>query len=217
MLMNWGNMFSHKVRIGSGSFKLDRKTVQSLLDYVVLGCPAPPPDLVKFATIAYYQKLTGYRIFVETGTYLGETLANAAAIFDKCYSVELSADLYRRAKDRFKSQNHVELRCGSSADLLPEILRLAQEPAIVWLDAHHSGGITAGEGGDPLQQELQALLKCKEMRHVILIDDARGLGVTSEQLCAFIKEMGDNYYATVLHDSIRVIPGEIPLLGPPLM
>lgn len=209
-------MFNHKVRIGSRSFKLDRKTVQSLLDYVVQGCPAPPPDLVKFATIAYYQKLTGYRIFIETGTYLGDTLANSADIFDKCYSVELSYELYRRAQCRFKNQNHVELLCGSSADMLPEILRMAKEPAIVWLDAHHSGGITAGEDGDPLQQELDALLNYKEMRHVILIDDARGLGVTSEQLCAFINGMGDNYQATLLHDSIRVIPGEIPLLGPPL-
>ena len=210
-------MFSHKVSIGESSFKLDRKKAQALLDYVIQGCPVPPPDLVKFASIAYYQKLTGYSIFIETGTYLGDTLASASTIFERCYSVELSAELFFRAERKFANKRHVELFRGSSAKIFPEILHLAKEPAIIWLDAHHSGGITAGEGSDPLSQELEALLKYKKMRHVILIDDARGLGVTSVQLSTFIKEMGEDYHATVLHDSIRVVPREVPALGQPVM
>lgn len=210
-------MFRHKVTVGESSYKLDRKMVQALLDYVVQGLPAPPPHLVKSASIAYYQKLTGYRIFIETGTYLGETLASAAAVFEKCYSVELSDELYRRAERKFANQPHIKLLHGSSAAVLPEILKLTKEPAIVWLDAHHSGGITAGEGCDPLSQELNSLLEYKEMRHAILIDDARGLGVTASQLNTFIKNMGGDYHATVLHDSIRVVPREIAALGSPLV
>ena len=38
---------------------------------------------MKAASIVYYQKLTGYRLFIETGTYLGETLSLAAGIIDK--------------------------------------------------------------------------------------------------------------------------------------
>lgn len=209
-------MFDVKVQIGKGKLKLDREQGQALLEYLVQGLPAPPPDLVKHACIAYYQKLSGYRIFIETGTYLGATLSQASAIFDRCYSVELSEELYSRAKSRFKAKKHVELLHGSSADLLPPLLRETGEPAVIWLDAHFSGGSTAGEGSDPLQGELAALVEHRDMRHVILIDDARGLGVSDRELKTFISAMGAGYQASLLHDSVRVVPKELPLLGQPL-
>lgn len=209
-------MFGFKLKCGSGSFRLDRKEAQSMLDYLVQGSPAPPPDLVKRACIAHYQELSGSRVFIETGTYLGETLSVAAEIFGNCYSVELSQELYQRAKGKFSGRRHVELLNGSSAALLPTILDTVREPAIIWLDAHFSGGLTAGEGSDPLQQELATLLQYREMRHLILIDDARGLGISSAQLSQFIAAMGPQYHASLLHDSVRVVPKEIPLLGQPV-
>ena len=209
-------MFGLKVKCGRGSFRLDGDQGQAMLDYLVRGCPAPPPDLVKFASIAHYQELTGYRHFIETGTYLGDTLAMAAEIFDKCYSVELAQGLYQRARSRFSSKRHVELLNGSSADLLRGILAGLTEPAVIWLDAHFSGGNTAGEGSDPLQQELTTLLKYREMQHIILIDDARGLGISDSQLSGFIAGMGAGYHASLLHDSVRVVPVDVPLLGTPV-
>ena len=44
---------------------------------------------------------------------------------------------------------------------------------IFWLDAHYSGGDTAGTGKKaPVEDELTILMQCKET-HCILIDDAR--------------------------------------------
>jgi len=68
-----------------------------------------------------------------------------------------------------------------------------------------------------LAKELKTLLEYKDMRHAILIDDARGLGVTSAQLREFIEGMGKNYHANLLHDSVRVVMKEIPLLGQPFV
>lgn len=208
-------MFGFRVKSGRGSYWMNKEKGQALLDYLVAPA-ATPPVMVKHASIAHYQKLTGYRLFIETGTFLGETLGLAAEIFDKCYSVELSEKLHRRARLKFARKRHVELLNGSSAELLPAILRQIEEPAVIWLDAHFSGGITTGEGCDPLQQELTALLEHRDRRHVILIDDARGLGVSSAQLSQFIAGMGPGYQASLLHDSVRLVPTEKPLLGQPL-
>lgn len=208
-------MLGSMINCGRGRFWLSCKEGQAMLDYLVQGCPAPPPGLVKFAGIAHYQALTGYRVFVETGTYLGETLSRAARIFDRCYSVELSQELYARAKAKF-SGPRVEVVHGSSAEKLPELLRRIDQPAVIWLDAHFSGGITAGEGSDPLLAELAALVEQRQMRHLVLIDDARGLGVSEAELSRFIKGMGPGYHASLLHDSVRVVPVEVPLLGTPL-
>ena len=55
-----------------------------------------PVDLVK--TIASHY---GLNFFVETGTFLGDSLADARKIFTSCHSIETSEEAYLRAKERF--------------------------------------------------------------------------------------------------------------------
>jgi len=66
------------------------KLYHEVLHYVVKGSPAPPPHAIKMATIGLYQKLSGYKIFVETGTLVGETVESASKLFKACHSIELS-------------------------------------------------------------------------------------------------------------------------------
>src|SRR5437868_2762726 len=74
------------------------------------------------------RKKFGPRVFIETGTYLGDTLAAVKDAFDTCISIELDPALHARARTRFATDSRVQLRQGDSAQVLPEILRELREP-----------------------------------------------------------------------------------------
>jgi SAM-dependent methyltransferase len=117
----------------------------------------------------------GVRSFIETGTYLGDTLATLCNDFDSLQSIELSADYHARAELRFKSQPQVQLiKADSTTGLEAAIDRLPSERAIFWLDAHYSGGDTAkGHSNTPVVSELRVILARAERADIILIDDLR--------------------------------------------
>lgn len=189
------------------------KLYHEVLHYVIKGSPAPPPHAIKMATIGLYQQLSGYKIFIETGTLVGETVESASKLFKACHSIELSDKHHNIARERLKDKKNVKLHLGSSDKILPGILQKVTGPAVVWLDAHHSGDDTAGEGMDPLKAELEALVKHASKKHIVLIDDARGLGVTKQELGKIIRQFGKDYHASVLNDSVRIVPKNIPLYG----
>lgn len=117
----------------------------------------------------------GIRAFVETGTYLGDTIASMEPHFDTLASIELSPALAAGARSRFEGQAKVEIFEGDSSSGLIEALEgLGDEPAFVWLDAHYSGGVTVkGTGNTPVMAELSYLVEGRRGRDVILIDDVR--------------------------------------------
>ncbi len=115
------------------------------------------------------------QIFVETGTFKGETLRLACRRFKECYSVELSPELYEAAAKQFSSQAGVHLYQGPS----PEYLRarrdhFASVPTLFWLDAHWcvAEQTAGGDSQTPLLAELEAI-NTLHPQSVLLIDDAR--------------------------------------------
>jgi hypothetical protein len=116
----------------------------------------------------------GLRRFVETGTYLGETTAWAAEQFACVSTIERSPALYAKARAILAEWDNVECLLGNSRELL---VRLAGEktPTLYWLDAHWSGGETAGKDEEcPLLAEIAAIGgAAAETGSVLLIDDAR--------------------------------------------
>jgi len=135
----------------------------------------------KYHVIREYGSCYGLKTLIETGTYLGDMLAANADNFDRLISIELSPDLFNKAKERFSGIDKIELKCGNSAELLPEILREIREPCLFWLDAHYSGGNTGrGDLDTPIMKELHSILTHPVKEHVILIDDARCFGVTKD-------------------------------------
>lgn len=105
---------------------------------------------------------------VETGTYLGESTAVLAAIFERVETIELSPKLARRARRKFLLRRNVRVRCGDSGSLLHP----GDEPTLYWLDAHWSGGNTAGEEREcPILDELRATVPGTSA-DCYLIDDA---------------------------------------------
>jgi hypothetical protein len=127
----------------------------------------------KEGPILYYKQRFNPQIFIETGTYKGEMIDAMKGEFKKLYSIELSDALYEEAKIKFAKEKNVELLHGDSGKILPRILETIDEPALFWLDAHYSDGITArGEVDTPIEKELKTIFSHKIKNHIIVIDDA---------------------------------------------
>jgi hypothetical protein len=113
-------------------------------------------------------------IFIETGTFIGNALIGLKDSFKQLFSIELDYGIYKLAKKRLSSYEHVHIFHGDSSKLLPEILKNLKEPALFWLDAHYSSGVTArGELQTPVMQELSIIFSHHIKNHCILVDDVK--------------------------------------------
>ena len=140
--------------------------------------PKPAEHLVKQATVRGYAKQFDCPVLVETGTFRGHMIAAMLESFDEIHSIELSEELFGKAKQRFADHRHVHLHRGDSGEVLPKLLTKINRPVLFWLDAHASGGETAtGTIDTPIVAELEEILRHPVKSHVILIDDAREFGV----------------------------------------
>lgn len=115
------------------------------------------------------------RWFVETGTYLGDSVQMAIdAGFEYVLSIELSKKYWSLAFDRFFSNDKVFIWQGDSSEILYDTIRDIDEPITFWLDGHYSKGDTAiGRYCTPLMLELQQIAKHHIKTHTIMIDDMR--------------------------------------------
>jgi hypothetical protein len=134
------------------------------------------PDNPKRALLRAVAKEHGLRVFVETGTYMGETAWALRRELDRIETIELEPTLARLARIRFKRVPNVRVHEGDSASVLPNILETLTEPALFWLDAHPSTDRTAHNGPIPLRAELAAIGGHAVSGHVVLVDDLRYLG-----------------------------------------
>lgn len=117
-------------------------------------------------------------VFIETGSYLGDGIAQALAEgYSEVHSVELSPSYYEHCRRRFKLDPRVHLYLGDSSEVLPMILAGLGGSAVIWLDGHFSGGDTAWKDSNtPVLRELAAILDTRRSNHVIMIDDIRCCG-----------------------------------------
>jgi hypothetical protein len=166
---------------------------------------------LKHATIRWYARNRRLKVFVETGTSSGDTVAAVSGLFRQIYTIELAVDLWDRARRRFEGDTHITVIQGDSGKRLEDVLRAINEPCCFWLDGHYSGGTTArGELDSPVLKELAWISKhVLRHQHVILIDDARefrGAGgyPTLEELDTLVRESGFNSLS-VKNDIIRIL------------
>jgi len=174
------------------------------------GKPIPAPDIVKQLTVKSYATRFRIHTFVETGTYLGAMTLAVKDLFTMIYSIELSPELYEKAKIKFSKYHHISILKGDSSIVLPEILNNIGDPCLFWFDAHYSGGHTArGEKDTPILDEMKYVFHHAIDDHVILIDDARLF--TGENGYPTLKELKDmvlnrydDHILEVKDDIIRV-------------
>jgi len=138
------------------------------------GRPIPAPHAVKQKINKYYAAKFRPRVFIETGTYMGEMIDAVLNIFPEIISIEYDPILAERAKNKFSSNPHVKIIQGDSGVLLRSVMAKITEPCLFWLDAHYSGvGTAKGDLETPITKEIKAILDHLCPDHVILIDDAR--------------------------------------------
>jgi hypothetical protein len=159
---------------GVRSYRTKRRVARQLALWQREGRPVPPPHAYKVETVRQYARDFATRVLVETGTYQGDMVSAVKDSFATIYTIELDPDLHRRARARFAGDPRVSVLGGDSAEVLSEVLPHIERPCLFWLDAHHSGGITArGRVDTPIIDELRLILEACLPRTVILIDDAR--------------------------------------------
>ena len=151
---------------------------------------------------------------VETGTYYGGTARDLSGLFESVVTVELSDDLYEQVSPELAPIPNLQTFHGESPELLRRV-HDASVPTLYWLDAHWSGGPTAGEANPcPLLDELDAI-QGGHPDDALLIDDARQFATTRHPqswptLVAAIdalRERFPGYHVTVLQDLIIAVPG----------
>lgn len=172
----------------------------------------PLPHLLKQDILKAYATEYGLSILVETGTYKGEMVDALYGCFKEIYSIELSEMYSKRAQTYFKWRKKVKVIQGDSGKVIGELIHEIRQPALFWLDGHYSAGDTAkGEKSTPVLKELKHILSAEDLRHVILIDDARAFGKAEdypslEELKDFVFSFRKNVDFINKDDIIRVLP-----------
>lgn len=156
------------------------------------GCPLPIPSHIKRAFLRKYARAHGLRVFVETGTLYGDTLAALRGDFDELHSIELGDELYAAAAARFAGDQGITVWHGDSGELLARVLAQIDAPALFWLDGHYSGqGTARGREDTPVRRELEHIARHPlRERHHIIIDDLRYFsGMNGYPDVAAVKEL----------------------------
>jgi len=147
-------------------------------------------------------RLNGSTVFVETGTFHGETTRWAAKHFEAVHTIERAQDLYDLHSKELARLGRVTPHLGDSREVLPRIVgEMGGRKAVYWLDGHWSGGQTAGENDEcPLLGELECLSSRAE--DLVLIDDARYF------LCAPPRAYNPSEWPTI-PDIINALPKSV--------
>lgn len=146
---------------------------------------SPAPQEVKMNVLDRYA-LDG--IWVETGTFMGQTTEYLRSKYSFVYSIEPSKQIYDRALKIFKGKENVKLVLGTSEEQLSSVINEIIEkkfPKVnFWLDGHYSAGITfKGLADTPVLAELSAIENLIQpgVAVSIFVDDVRCfLGICEE-------------------------------------
>lgn len=188
------------------------RRLPEIIRWLRSGCRGIAPPPIKRMVLAEYLRSYNLGNFIETGTHLGDTLADIAHDPSiQATSIELDEAYFIAAKQRFTAYRNVNLLQGDSGALMPKVVQQLNIPALFWLDGHYSGGNT-GKGNleTPVSAELQAILQSPITGHVILIDDARCFDGTHDyphldRILEIVRHTG-KYKVEVTADIVRLTP-----------
>lgn len=179
--------------------------------WVTRGRKLPPPPSIKIFFLRKASRKFRALTFIETGTFYGDTVSALEDEFDSLHTIELSQELFERAKSRFQSCEKITFHQGDSAEVLGDILGSAEGTCLFWLDGHYSEGDTAKALlNTPILEELKAISR-SSIRPVIYIDDARCFTgkndyPTITELKQMASDLGLGPRFEVQDDIIRIVP-----------
>jgi len=190
--------------------EIRKHQIKEMKEWERQGRPVPPPHVVKQHVIREFADKFGTKVLVETGTCHGDMVEAMKNYFSQIYSIELSDELYDKAKRRFAGDAHIQIIYGDSGIELEKVIPILNQSALFWLDGHYSAGPTAkGVKDTPIYEELAHVFNSSQPGHVILIDDARCFEAdptypSIDELSVFIKENKPEANINVENDIIRI-------------
>ena len=158
------------------------KNRKSLKNWKIRNFSPPSPDSIKHQVLINNNYSDS--LWIETGTYYGETTKLLSKISKKTISIEANKELFETSKKKLKNLKNVELVNGKSEDLLDKLIseNLDFKNICIYLDAHlcqdHLKKIQTFGSEDtatPILKELEIIKKYygKFEKINVLIDDIR--------------------------------------------
>tara|TARA_B100001057_G_scaffold399713_1_gene410692 strand:- start:2333 stop:2962 length:630 start_codon:yes stop_codon:yes gene_type:complete len=158
------------------------KNAKSFKNWRARNFKPPSPDVIKHQVLV--NNNLNDSLWIETGTYYGETTKLLSKISKKTISIEADKNLYETSYKKLKNFENVEILNGKSEDLLNKVIfeNLDFKNVCIYLDAHlcqdHVRNIkTFGSenSATPILNELEVVTKYikKFEKIVVLIDDIR--------------------------------------------
>jgi hypothetical protein len=143
---------------------------------------SPSPEFIKHDVLK--SNTLENCLWIESGTYYGNTTNMLSKIAHKVISIEADERLFNLAKKKFKKINNIEIVLGKSEDLLKDILKknYSYKNICIYLDAHlcqdhliNKKTFGSEETGTPIKIELNSIENEKNNFDNInlLIDDIR--------------------------------------------
>jgi len=135
---------------------------------------APSPDRVREQVLLRLGQADA--IWVETGTFKGNTTHFLALNSRFVFSIEPEPTLFAHAVKRFEGRPNIQIINGLSEVVLPALMPSLPAEVNFWLDGHYSAGDThKGPVDTPIIQELACIEEniAKFSKLTVLIDDIR--------------------------------------------
>ena len=158
------------------------KNRKSLKNWRARNFSPPSPDVIKHQILMNNNLKDS--LWIETGTYYGETTKLLSKISKKTISIEADKNLFETSNKILKNFKNVEILNGKSEDLLDKVIskNLNFKNVCIYLDAHlcqdhlKSTKTFGNENtATPILNELEIITKylAKFEKIVVLIDDIR--------------------------------------------
>ena len=169
MKSTWSNRFK---RLFDNNFRIPEFTQWRESNF-----SSPVPKILKLEVL---KRWGGLSVWIETGTFKGDTTLALSKFSSHVYTIEPDFSLYSQSSNRLKAIENVTVIHGLSEEILIGVLnRLVLEEVrdiSFYLDGHFSGGIThKGPIDTPIREELSLIgQQLKYFQEVtVLIDDVR--------------------------------------------
>ena len=123
-----------------------------------------------------------YPIFIETGTYQGDTILPLEINFQELHTIEIKEDFFLNVRKKYNStlenkKKKINFHLGDSSIILTKICPKINNNAIFFLDGHWSSGNTGRGNKDcPIYEELESIMLHHSHNSIIIIDDCRLFG-----------------------------------------
>jgi len=158
----------------------------------------------------YIPELLEYKnnVFVETGTYCGDTVEMVKGHYENVISMELSPSYYDVATKRFEKDEWVNIYYANSRTDLYGIIESISGKITFWLDSHWSDVPNVGLDGVsicPILYELEQIKRHPIHTHTIIIDDMRLMNghdfpVTKLEILMKLREINPKYRLRYYND-----------------